>query len=79
MTNFERTLDAAKKYSLACPADCHLAIYMVRDYQELRALGLSDMAWSLHREGYVSSGDAAWFFEEIDKRLITGAPREGER
>ena len=79
MTNFERTLDAAKKYSLEHPEDCHLAIYMVRDYQELRDVGLSDMAWSLHRAGYVSPEDATWFFEEIDKRLITGDPREGER
>ena len=68
-TRFRETLQHAKQYVEDHPEDAHLAIYMMRDFQELKDFDLDDLAWSFHRESYVSAKEARWFLGLIDERL----------
>lgn len=49
--------------------DCHLAIYILRDFDELKQLGLDELAWAHHREGWVSQKEARGFIEDIEKEM----------
>jgi hypothetical protein len=64
---FQAAIIAAKKLLNSDNPDGHLAIYMVRDFNELKELGLDELAWGFHKEGYVSVDNARWFFEQIEK------------
>lgn len=66
--HFQTAITAAKKLLDSNNPDGHLAIYMVRDFSELKEFGLDDLAWAFHEEGYVSVSEARWFFEQIEKR-----------
>lgn len=59
-------LDNARKQ---LDSDPHLAVYIVRDYQELVEWGLDDLAWAMHREGYVPRGDAQMLLDRIERHL----------
>ena len=48
--------------------DTNLAVFMVRDFDEAREVGLSDLAWSMYRE-YCTVNEVNWLLDEIEKRL----------
>ena len=73
MTNFEKQVEQAKKYlaseSCARSQDWTLAVYIIRDYQELRDMDLTDLAWSMCRQRDSPKNEVEWFFEEVEKKM----------
>ncbi len=49
----------------------NLAVFMVRDFEEVREVGLSDLAWSMYRE-YCTVNEVVWLLDEIEKRVEAG-------
>ncbi len=47
--------------------DQNLAVFIIRDFKEVREVGLSDLAWSMYRE-YCTEGEVEWLLDEIEKR-----------
>lgn len=45
-----------------------LAVFIVRDYQQMREAGLDDLAWSMARNGCATS-EAVWLLDELEKYL----------
>lgn len=62
-TEFVRMVEVARK---RIESDPELAIYMLRDYQEIEQMELSDLAWAACRCGNVHKNDALGFFELVD-------------
>lgn len=54
-------------------SDPGLAAYMVRDLPETRAAGLTELAWTMTREG-VHRNDVVWLFELLDKEFARYGP-----
>ena len=48
--------------------DTNLAVFMIRDFKEVREAGLSDLAWSMYRE-YCTVEEVKWLLDELEKRL----------
>lgn len=68
MGEFITALNHAKRI-IEKGEDCHLAIYILRDFDKLKQLGLDELAWALHREGWVSQKEARGFIEDIEKKM----------
>ncbi len=47
--------------------DTNLAVFLIRDFDEVREAGLSDLAWALYRE-YCTISEVEWLLDEIEKR-----------
>ena len=43
----------------------HLANYMLRDLEITKDADLSDLSWSMYKEGYVHKNDVAFLIEKI--------------
>lgn len=48
--------------------DPHLANYMLRDTQEIRDAGLSDLSWAMHRDN-PHKNDVLYLIEQLEKYL----------
>lgn len=49
-------------------SDPHLANYILRDCQELKAAGLDDLAWALHRD-WPHKNDVLQLIEHLERYL----------
>ncbi len=60
--------------------DQNLAVFIIRDFKEIREVGLSDLAWSMYRE-YCTVSEVEWLLDEIEKRcepsFTKKYPRQG--
>lgn len=54
------------------PEDPHLANYIVRDHPDVKRLGLSDLAWSIHRE-YGHRNDVEYLLDRLEELLAEEA------
>lgn len=57
--------------------DPHLANYIVRDHPDVKRFGLSDLAWSIHRE-YGHRNDVEYLLELLEQRLVKEEQGEAE-
>jgi len=48
--------------------DPNLAIFIVRDYPELKEWQLSDLAWALYKNT-IARSEAAWFLDKLESHL----------
>ena len=60
--------DAIKLARKHVDKDPHLAVFIVRDYEELEQFDLHDLAWSMYRN-YCTVKEAIWLLDEIEKGL----------
>ncbi len=64
--DIHETIAWAKK---TMEADPHLANYGLRDTQEIKDAGLSDLAWTTHQDGYVTKNDVLYVIEKLEEYL----------
>ncbi len=69
--SFKKALAHAKKIVNDETKDCRVAIFILRDYQELKELDLDGIAWAMHKEGHVHRNDAKWLVEYIEEEIAT--------
>lgn len=62
------TVKAARQH---LEKDHALALFMVRDLQVTKDMELSDLVWSMHRNGCVRS-EVKWLLDELEARLEDG-------
>jgi len=48
--------------------DTNLAVFMIRDFEEVKEVGLADLAWSSYRN-YCTPDEVTWLLDELEKRL----------
>jgi hypothetical protein len=70
MTNLLDMIAAARKEAKRNPS---LAVYMVRDYQEVRESNLNDLAWSMSK-GDTAVSEAEWFLDELVRCIAEAQP-----
>ena len=70
--------DAIALAKKALDRDPHLANYILRDTQEVKAAGLGDLAWVMHRES-PSKDDILHLIEHLEKYLAGGMAQEKRR
>ena len=64
---FERIAQARRLLTGDHP-DPELAIFVVRDYQEVQDAGLSDLAWAMYQGG-ASADEAKWFLDRLEAAI----------
>ena len=65
------SIKQAKKF-----ADAHevaLGWFVLRDTEAVKCSGMSDLAWSGHKEG-VTLGELRWFIAELERFLSANTP-----
>ena len=74
---FMRLYTSAKRYlegsATSTPDAYALAVYMLRDFCEIKVVELDDLAWALAtpQTEYTSKSDAIGFFEFVEQRIET--------
>lgn len=61
--------EAIRQARIILQTDPHLANYSLRDCPELKAAGLDDLSWAIHR-GCPHANDVFYLIEELEKYLI---------
>lgn len=60
-------IETARKF--ADNDDVQLGWYVLRDLEATKRAGLTDLAWSGHKQGDVTKGELLWFIEELERYL----------
>jgi len=48
--------------------DLKLAVYVMRDLEATKQVGLDDLAWAMDREGNCSHSEVVWLVDEVERR-----------
>ena len=65
----ERTKRVIESARRQLDRDPHLANFMLRDLPEVKELGLSELAWAMHRDGSLSKNDVLGLIEGLEAAL----------
>ena len=69
MCDIEKLRNAVADARRMLNDDPHLAVFMVRDHLQSFDELLWDMAWAMHKDGYVTRSEAEYLLDRIDARL----------
>lgn len=66
--NLKRAVETAKRMADEQPYDINLAVYVLRDFCELKEWELDDLAWSMYR-GNAHRNDLDYLIEMIETKI----------
>jgi broad specificity phosphatase PhoE len=64
----KRAVETAKQMADEQPRDIRLAVYVLRDFPELKEWDLDDLAWSMYR-GNAHRNDLDFLIEKIEAKM----------